>query len=814
MNFFNLTRRLFALSGLLLLLGVSGTPSLTPDFGVFETPSLTKSDPVKVKPFKLRQVQILDSPFKRAMERNAEYLLSLDADRLLHNTRKYAGLEPKGEIYGGWEARGIAGHTLGHYLTALSQQYAATGDVRFRERIDYIIGEMAECQKLYGDGYIGALPPLELETLRDFKKGKVDLDGNFNFKGGAWVPWYTEHKILAGLKDAWVLAGNATAKEVTLKLADWIDDLTRGLTDEQVQKMLRVEHGGMSETLADIYALTGDKKYLETARRFYHQAIMRPLLEKRDDLAGKHANTQIPKIIGEARVYEVSGDDNARNIAQFFWERVVEHHSYVIGGNSENEHFGPPDRLSERLGTATAETCNTYNMLKLTRHLFEWEPKRDYFDFYERALYNQILASQEPRRGMFTYFMSLKPGHFKTYSTPQDSFWCCVGSGMENHTKYNDSIYFHGADDLYVNLFIPSRLDWEEKGLVLEQRTAYPNDDRVEFKFTSQNEVALKLKIRSPAWATGEIKFRLNGKPVEAVISPEGYAEINRKWKKGDLLTATIPMAVRTEAMPDDANKVAFLYGPLVLAGDLGAVPERAAKFYAVDQWDNFHQPSAKDVPVFVTENKDLTTLVRRTKRNELVFRAVNLSGAGKVRLRPFNGIFYDYYNVYWDVMTPAQFKKREAAIKAEAERRAQIDARTIDEYRPGEQQSEVDHGQKGENTSSGEYRYRKFRHALDGGWFSFIAGVDPNRPLELICTYWGGETGNRTFDILIDGNVIATQTLNRDQPDNFFEVVYQIPEELTRGKKKVEVRFQAHPENMAGGLYGARILRKKPSDQ
>src|ERR1051325_8927846 len=275
--------------------------------------------PSIAEPFALRQVELLASPFKAAMERNARYLLGLDADRLLHNTRKYAGLQPKGELYGGWEAKGIAGHTLGHYLTALSQQYAATGDVRFRNRIAYIVNEMAECQKAYGDGYIGALPPLELQTLREFKDGKVDTDGSFNFKGRASVPWYTQHKILAGLKDAWILAGNEQAKEVTLKLADWIDDVTRNLTEEQQQRMLRVEHGGMSETLADIYALTGDEKYLDTARRFYHDAIMRPLLEGRDELAGKHANTQIPKIIGEARLYEVSGDADGRKIARFFW---------------------------------------------------------------------------------------------------------------------------------------------------------------------------------------------------------------------------------------------------------------------------------------------------------------------------------------------------------------------------------------------------------------------------------------------------------------------------------------------------------------
>ncbi len=655
--------RIAALLSGLVLVANSAAPFQPQRKSVTRNTVPVKSTAMTVEPFTLRQVTLLASPFKAAMERNAKYLLALDPDRLLHNTRKYAGLQPKGELYGGWEARGIAGHTLGHYLTALAQQYAATGDVRFHDRIAYIVDEMAACQRVYGDGYIGALPPLELETLRGFKDGKVEPQGGFNFQGGAWVPWYTEHKVLAGLKDAWVLAGNTQAKEVTLKLADWIDEVTRPLTPDQRQRMLRVEHGGMNETLADIYALTGDQKYLDTARRFYHEAIMRPLAEGRDELAGKHANTQIPKVIGEARLYEVAGDADGRKIAEGFWDRVVHQHSYVIGGNSENEHFGPADDLAKRLGPATAESCNTYNMLKLTRHLFAWQPQAEYFDYYERALYNHILGSQEPRQGMFAYFISLKPGHFKTYSTPEDSFWCCVGSGMENHTKYNDSIYFHGADSLYVNLFIPSRLNWQEQGLVLEQQTTYPHSNRVELRFTPKKPLLLTMKIRSPQWAGGGLRFRLNGKPMRVASAPGSYAEVRRTWRAGDVLQVTIPMGVRAEAMPDDPNKVAFLYGPLVLAGDLGRVPASKTVPYAPDQGDNFRQPVA-NVPVLVTEAKHLADMVKRVGANGLMFRTVGVGQPQDVTLRPFNEIFYDYYNVYWDVLTPAQYAARKASVR------------------------------------------------------------------------------------------------------------------------------------------------------
>ena len=485
-----------------------------------------RADPFAVRPFALGDVRLLDGPFKAAMERNAAYLLSIEPDRLLHNTRQFAGLAPKGDVYGGWESAGIAGHTLGHYLSAISQQYAATGDVRFKARIDAIVSDMAECQKAYGDGYIGALPPLELATLRNFRKGVVEPDGPHNFRGGAWVPWYTEHKVLNGLKDAWVLGGSAQAKDVALRLADWVGDVTSALTPEQLQRMLSVEHGGMMDVLAELYSLTGNPRYLETSRRFYHKDILDPLLAGRDELPGHHANTQIPKIIGEARLYEVTGDPRDRQISEYFWERVAHHHTWAIGGDSDMEYFFPEDEAKDHLGAGTCETCNTFNMLKLTEHLFEWQPRVDLADFYERALYNDILASQDPDQGTFTYFMSLKPGLFKTFSTPFDSFWCCVGTGMENHTKYGTAVYYHGQDELYVNLFMPSELTWAQKGLRLRQQTAYPAQNTTTFIFLSDPSSAVNLRIRCPGWAAAPVLFELNGRRLAIAGEAGTYAAI------------------------------------------------------------------------------------------------------------------------------------------------------------------------------------------------------------------------------------------------------------------------------------------------
>jgi DUF1680 family protein len=621
-------------------------------------PAVLAAAPV-ARPFALGDVHLLDSPFRRAMERNADYLLSIDADRLLHNTRKYAGLAPKAESYGGWESHGIAGHTLGHYLTALSQQFAATGDMRFRTRIDYIVAEMAECQDAYGDGYIGALPPLELQTMRDFRSGTVEAAGPFNFKGGAWVPWYTEHKVLNGLKDAWILGGNLQARGVALRLADWMDAITAGLTPDKLQAMLSVEQGGMMDVLVELYVLTGNHRYLDTSRRFYHKAVLDPLLARRDELPGKHANTQIPKIIGEARTYEATGDPNARAIASYFWDLVAHHYSYVIGGNSEDERLFPEDEMSRHLEANTAETCNTYNMLKLTEHVFGWGPKADYADFYERALYNDILASQEPKLGMFTYFMSLKPGLFKTFSTPFDSFWCCVGTGMENHTKYGEAIYFHGRDDLYVNLFIPSDLTWREKGFALEQKTDYPAGDRTVLTVLSEPTAPLAIRVRCPGWAAGALTFELNGHRLDVAGTPGTYAVIQREWRKGDRITVTIPMAVRTEAMPDAPGKVAFLFGPVVLAGDLGPAPRTGTVPYAEDQRANLGATPVA-VPVLVRGKGPVASSVIRSPDGSLVFHTEGIGAPGDVTLRPFWEISYDRYNVYWDVVTRGEWSHRD----------------------------------------------------------------------------------------------------------------------------------------------------------
>ena len=514
--------------------------------------------------FPLDRVKLLDGPFKKAQQRDAQYLLRLEPDRLLAWFRKRAGLQPKAKVYGGWEKDSIAGHSLGHYLSAASMKHAATGDVRLRERVAYIVDELAACQQAHGDGYLAAFPGGR-EGFKKLRNGEIEAEP-FNLNG-IWVPWYTLHKELAGLRDAYLYCDNEQALEVARELADWAHDVTSNLSAEQWQEMLKAEHGGMNEVLADLYGLTGEKKYLELAQKFYDRSVLDPLSRGEDILPGIHGNTQIPKLIGLSRLYELTGTEKYRDAAMFFWKTVVENHTYVNGGNTSGEYFGQPGRLAGRL-KATTETCNTYNMLKLTRHLFALQPRARYMDYYERALYNHILASQHPETGMLVYKGYLEMPARKGFSTPFDSFWCCVGTGMENHARYGESIYFHTDRTLFWNLFVASELDWKEKGVTVRQQNEFPRKPWSRLAFTCEDPTNLTVKVRHPWWCR-ELTIRVNGEREKVSTEPTGYVSISRAWQTGDTVTVHMPMTLETEGMPDNERRIALRYGPIVLAAAL-----------------------------------------------------------------------------------------------------------------------------------------------------------------------------------------------------------------------------------------------------
>jgi uncharacterized protein len=737
--------------------------------------------------FQPGEVRLLEGPYRTAMEVDSKWLLSLEPDRLLAWYRKEAGLEPRASNYEGWESQGIAGHSLGHYLSACARMHKAADDQRFLERVNYIVKELAVCQEANGDGFLGAMPNGK-KVFAEVARGEIRSAG-FDLNG-SWVPWYNLHKVFAGLIDAYRYCGSKEALQVAARLGDWTIATTQNLNDAQWQKMLACEYGGMNEVLADLYAITGEKKYLQLAKQFYDRTVLDPLAAGRDELAGKHANTQVPKAVGVSRIFELTGENRYGAIARNFFHIVLTNHTYANGGNSDGEHFGPPGKLSNRLGVNTAETCNTYNMLKLASSLFTREPAAVYGDYAERALWNHILASQHPEDGRVIYYLSLRPGESKKFMDPH-AFTCCSGTGMENHARHQDYIYYRNDDTLWIDQFIASEVTWTAKGLRVRQETRFPQEAATTLRFSTEKPVAGTVNIRHPFWATNGFAIRVNGKAVRTGSSPGSYVALDRRWKNRDRVEVSMPLPLRTESMPERADMMALFKGPILLAGNVGPAG------------------SEDPVPVFVTENQPVQRWLKPSSTDALSFRSEGVGKPGDVALKPFYTVLDHRHAVYWNVFTPDAWRLREAEYKAEQERLRELEDRTVDLFRVGEMQPERDHNVQGEKTGPGEFAGRKFRHAWDGGWFSFEVAVPKDAPADLVITYWGSETGRRTFDVLIEGEKVATTSLHQDKPEHFWDKSYPLPENLTRGKEKVTVRFQAHPQNYAGGIFGVRVVRR-----
>lgn len=744
---------------------------------------------IKAYSFDLKDVRLLESPFKVAMDKDAAYLLSIEPDRLLSGFRSHSGLKPRGALYEGWESSGLAGHTLGHYLSALSMQFASTRDPKFSDRVNYIVKELRECQLARKTGYIGAIPK-EDTIWAEVKKGDI-RSGGFDLNGG-WSPWYTVHKIMAGLLDAYLYCNNKEALTICKGMGDWTGETIKNLNDDQLQKMLLCEYGGMSETLVNLYGITGNKEYLNTSYKFYDKRILDSISENKDILAGKHSNTQIPKIIASARRYELTGDKKDENISRNFWEMITRDHSYATGGNSNYEYLSEPGKLNDRLTENTTETCNTYNMLKLTRHLFAVNPSAMLMDFYEKALYNHILASQDHEDGMMCYFVPLRMGGKKEYSTPFTTFTCCVGSGMENHVKYNESIYFRGSDgSLYVNLFIPSVLNWKDKGVTLTQQTTLPAKDVVNFVLNTARPVSFLLRIRKPKWSNNCI-VKINGEIQKVSADQQGYLVLEHKWRNNDKIEFTVPENIYAEAIPDNPNRLALFYGPVLLAGVLGET----------------EPDPLKGVPVFVTSETDPNRWLKMLNQKSLEFKTANIAKPTDVKLIPFNQTKNEYYSVYWDVFTPENWAVQQKAYDEEKKKQQEMEVHTTDMIRLGEMQPERDHNFTGEKETTGEDHQKKWRSTEGGGFLSFDMKIDPNTANTLINTYWGTDNRDRIFDILIDNVKLTTEDLNKYKENRFYNIHYEIPIELTKGKSKIRVKFLPKKENSAGPIYGSRMVK------
>lgn len=775
--------------------------------------SVRAQEKLYINEFPISDVTLLQGPFKDARDLNIEVLLQYDVDRLLAPYRKVAGLPVKAESYPNWD--GLDGHVAGHYLSAMAINYAATGNKTCKERMEYMLTELKACLEAnatnnaeWGIGYIGGFPN-SAALWSAFKKG------DFGIYMGAWAPFYNLHKMYAGLRDAWLYADNELGKSLFLQFCDWGINITSGLTDEQMESMLNMEHGGMNEIFADAYQITGDEKYLRAAKRYSHKLFLEPLSRRIDNLDNKHANTQIPKLIGFARIAELSGDKVYEEAGRFSWETIVQNRTLAFGGNSRREHFPSVASAGDYINDVDGpETCNSYNMLKLTEDLFRVRPSAHYADYYERTLFNHILSTQHPEHGGYVYFTTARPRHYRVYSTPNNAMWCCVGTGMENHSKYNQFIYTHAGDSLYLNLFIASELNWKNKKVRIRQETGFPYEEGTKLTIT-EGSSHFPLMVRHPEWVKeGELTIRINGKEVKYDSHPSSYICIERSWVKGDVMEVDLPMHNRVEPLPKLENYIAFMRGPILLGAKTGSEDMRG--LLADDgRWAQY--PGGKllpvdQAPILVEDDiQQIADKLTPVKERPMQFKLnVRMENPMEVTLEPFAKIHDARYMIYWLALSNDGYSAYKDSLTAIENEKIAIERRTIDFVATGEQQPETDHAMQSEHSTAGNSNNQFYREANRDGYFSYEMKTGSETSLTLLVRYWGAEWGGRKFDIFIDDEKLLTEeNTGRWNQSRFFDVSYAIPERMVAGKEKIRIRFQSLPGNTAGAVYFIRLLGK-----
>ena len=772
---------------------------------------ITNAVPDAARALPLSAVRLTGGPLKNAQDLNAKYLLALEPDRMLAFLRLRAGLQAKAQGYGGWDGgkgKQLTGHIAGHYLSGVSYLWEATGDPRFKERADYIVKELKEVQDKQGDGYIGALTDNQgtdgKVLFQEVAQGNI-RSGGFDLNG-LWSPWYVEHKIFAGLRDAYRFTGNPMALEVEIRFAAWAEGILSKLDDAQIQRMLNTEFGGMNEIAADLYADTGDKRWLALSDKFEHRAIVDPLARGQDILAGVHGNTQVPKMLGELARYIYTGNESDGKAARFFWDQVALHHSFATGGHGRNEYFGQPDRLNAMVDGRTAETCNVYNMIKMARSLFAVQPDIRYADFHERALFNHILGSIDPVDGWACYMVPVGRGVTREYERNMldGSFTCCVGSSMESHALHAYGIYYESGDKLWINLYAPSTATWKAAGTSLVMDTRFPEGESATLALTLQSPRLLTLALRRPFWAGEGFGVKVNGETVHDLPKAGSYVELQRTWKSGDTVTLVLPKALREEPLPDNPRRVALMWGPLVLAGDLGGEQERRRR-----GGRGAGSSDSLEVPVFVAAERPLAQWLKPVAGKPDTFRTDGVGRERDVEFVPFYRLHRQTYGVYWDLFTPEEWQQKATAYAAAQETQRKLEAATVAFAQPGEMQPETDHNYQGEGAAVARVMERAARRG--GKWFSFDLPVDPAHSMVLIATYHSDERQQRTFEILVDGKGVGEQTVERRTPEQdprFFDVEYKVPAECIQGKTKVTVRFQATNGKELGTVCGIRMIR------
>lgn len=763
--------------------------------------------------FPLSQITLLEGPLKHARDLNIETLLKYDCDRLMAPYRKEAGLTPKAKCYPNWD--GLDGHVGGHYLTAMAIN-AATGNEECRKRMEYIISEIAECAEAncknhpqWGVGYMGGMPNSQ-NIWNGFK------DGDFRVYSGSWAPFYNLHKMYAGLRDAWLYCGNEQAKSLFLQFCNWAIHITSGLSDEQMERMLGNEHGGMNEVLADAYAITHEQKYLDCAKRFSHKRLFTPMSQRQDCLDNMHANTQVPKVIGFERISELSGNEDYHVASSFFWDIVTGERSLAFGGNSRREHFPAKDACMDFINDIDGpESCNTNNMLKLTEDLHRRNPEARYADYYELATFNHILSTQHPEHGGYVYFTPARPRHYRNYSAPNEAMWCCVGTGMENHGKYGQFIYTHAGDALFVNLYAASQLDWKERGITLRQETAFPYSENSTITI-AEGKGTFNLMVRYPGWVhPGEFKVSVNGKPADIITGPSSYVSINRKWKKGDVVNINFPMHSSLRYLPNEPQYVALMHGPILLGMKTGT--ESMASLIADDsrfgQYAGGPKQPIDKAPILINNDiasipSQLTPVSGKPLHFTLSTRTENkIEG----ELQPFFEIHDSRYMIYWLALTEGSYKQYIDNIAKQEQERQALEASTVDKVQPSEQQPETDHQMETDESYTGNTNNVFYRDARNGHYFSYLMQTDGLTNLKLRLKYWGvGEWKSHEFDIYIDDVLLRSiNNTGKYRISEFKAETYDIPATLLQDKKQVRVKFVAKPNKQIGEIYEVRLIKQ-----
>ncbi len=772
-------------------------------------------------PVPLDRIRLTGGPLQRAQQVTAQYLLSLDPDRMLAFYRTRAGLAPKAQPYDGWDGPGhnLTGHIAGHHLSAISYMFLATGDSRFKARADYMVGELDLVQRKNGDGYLSALEHGR-EAFGRLSKGEI-RSSSFDLNG-LWSPWYTLHKTFAGLRDAYRHTGNRTALTVAERFAAWADGILAPLDDTQIQHMLNTEFGGMNEVLADLATDSGHRRWLDLSYKFEHRAFTDPLKRHEDVLGGKHVNCQIPKLIGSATRYLSTGDGEDLVAASFFWDSAVQHHSYVTGGAGLDEYYGPADRFANRVDGRAAESCPVYNMLKLTRMLFSARPDPFYADYQEMALFNHALASIDPTNGVVSYMVPVGHREQQEYQDMQHDWTCCCGTGQENHGLHGLGVYFESTDRhhpaVWVNVFTPSTAELASVGAHVAMETSFPDGDAGKLTLTMVHPRAFQLLVRRPWWSGDEYVLKVNGQPVAApplravrgdVVPPvSSYVTIDRTWQNGDVVEFTMPKSLRLSSTPDDQAVAAVMWGPLVLAGDMGP---RAPGDHVPRSTPRPPTLTAADRPL-----DEWITPAGQPGDFAIASAARTVDAPDQpvaVALKPFYRTYERQYAVYWDAVSPDEFASR---VRVDAERRADeqaINAATVALVHPGNRDEESAMHYQSEPADRAVQEADDRRGRGGTGWFSYqmpTAGADT---LRLIATFHNTSLPPGPaprFTVSVDGTPVGDFTPH-DDVIGFYDDSWSIAPGLSHGKSTMTVRFDAAAGSRIPAVFAVRLVRTNP---